>query len=76
MNNKVKYHKYNIIQTFGVSKISFLRIKCFFVKQWHIKFIKSDSKDVYIVTKYLYLKKKMYPSFHKNMKQHNCFQRW
>ncbi len=48
----------------------------FFVKQWHIKFIKSDSKDLYIVTKYLYLKKNMYSSFHKNMNQHNCFQHW
>ncbi len=49
------------------------------------KLIKSDSKDIYIVAKYFDLKCKCWSfylskdpendhGFHKNTKQHNCFQ--
>jgi len=60
-------------------------------QQGCIKLIKSDSKDIYNVTKKKQKKKKrifafklyqknpeneVYHGFHKNIKQHNCFQHW
>ncbi len=71
-----------IICRFAAQETEFLvvfikKIFFYFFKQYtaiqkcrvqYVKLIKSDSKDIYNATKYFYFKK-MYLSFHKNIKQ-------
>ncbi len=57
-----------------------------FIQQWYIECFKSDSKDIYNVTKdkccsfelfiHQRILKKMHYSFHQNVKQHNCLVHW
>ncbi len=55
--NKHSSNKYNDVQKFVVSKICLLFKEIdSFIQQECIKFIKSDSEVIDIVTKYFYLK--------------------
>ncbi len=47
---------YTTIQKFGVNKIYFLKCINIFTLQGNIKLIKSDSREIYNVTKGFYLK--------------------
>ncbi len=60
--NKVHTHTHpdnTTVQTFGVSKIYFLKEMNTFVQQGHVKLIKRDSKDIY-VTKDFYFKQMLF----------------
>ncbi len=55
---KVCVTLYTIIQKFGISKFFLIYYYLFFytfIQQGCVKWIKSDSKDFYIVRKYLYI---------------------